>query len=290
MMSVRVSTLHVASSGIRVSHVVSAFPRPDHAPSRLHRRLSPLGDHVAVFDARVRRWLRVATERKLTFTRSRHGFPDLSSPAARDRFLQEYLAGYLGHVRGLAVEPMIRAALAESTTIGDFLPRLMARITEAQRMDRWLEGTPAHVLCMESIKASVPDALFVHVIRDGRDCALSTARQYLVAPLGLDRRRATGVAALYWEWMVRAGRTYGGRDPADYHEVRFEELVGEPQRALEGVGRFIGHTLDFERIAQSRVHALKQPNTSFREERAKGCFNPVGRWKAPEVGRRRQAM
>ena len=211
-------------------------------------------------------------------------FPDLSSPAARDRFLQEYLAGYLGHVRGLAVEPMIRAALAESTTIGDFLPRLMTRITEAQRMNRWLEGTPAHVLCMESIKASVPDALFVHVIRDGRDCALSTARQYLVAPLGLlDWRRATGVAALYWEWMVRAGRTYGGRDPADYHEVRFEELVGEPQRALEGVGRFIGHTLDFERIARSRVHALKQPNTSFREERARGCFNPVGRWKAPEA-------
>jgi len=186
-------------------------------------------------------------------------------------------------VRGLAVEPMIRAALAESTTIGDFLPRLMTRITEAQRMNRWLEGTPAHVLCMESIKASVPDALFVHVIRDGRDCALSTARQYWVAPLGLDRRRATGVAALYWEWMVRAGRTYGGRDPADYHEVRFEELVGEPQRALEGVGRFIGHTLDFERIARSRVHALKQPNTSFREERARGCFNPVGRWKAPDL-------
>ena len=180
-------------------------------------------------------------------------FPDLASPAARDRFLQEYLAGYLGHVRGLAVEPMIRAALAESTTIGDFLPRLMTRITEAQRMNRWLEGTPAHVLCMESIKASVPDPLFVHVIRDGRDCALSTARQYLVAPLGLDRRRGTGVAALYWEWMVRAGRAYGRRNPADYDEVRFEELVGEPQRALERVGRFIGQTLDFERITQGSV-------------------------------------
>jgi hypothetical protein len=210
-------------------------------------------------------------------------FPDLASPAARDRFLREFLAGYLGHVPGLAVEPMIRAALDESTTTGQFLPHLMARITEAQRMDRWLEGTPAHVLWMKAIKASVPDALFVHVIRDGRDCALSTARQHWAAPLGLDRRRGTGVAALYWEWMVRAGRAYGRRNAADYDEVRFEALVGEPQRALERVGRFIGQTLDFERITQGRVHALKRPNTSFREERARGAFNPVGRWKAPDV-------
>jgi len=49
------------------------------------------------------------------------------------------------------------------------------------------------------------------------------------------------------------------------------------------VGRFIGQTLDFERITQGRVHALKRPNTSFREERARGAFNPVGRWKAPDV-------
>src|SRR6476659_6491369 len=57
-------------------------------------------------------------------------FPDLASPAARDRFLREFLAGYLGHVPGLAVEPMSRAALDESTTTGQFLPHLMARITE----------------------------------------------------------------------------------------------------------------------------------------------------------------
>ncbi len=210
-------------------------------------------------------------------------FPHLSSPASRERFLREYLAGYLGRVPGLDVEPIVRAALAESTSTGQFLPRLMARITAAQRMNRWLEGTPSHVHWMKAITASVPDALFVHVIRDGRDCALSTARQDWAAPLGLDRRRGTGVAALFWEWMVRAGRAYGRSNPADYHEVRFEELVGQPQRALDGVGRFIGQTLDFERITRRRVHALKQPNTSFREERTRGAFNPVGRWKAPDV-------
>ena len=210
-------------------------------------------------------------------------FPDFSSASVRDRFLQEYLSGYLGHVPGLTVEPLIRDALTESRTTMEFLPRLMDRITEVQQMERWLEGTPAHVLYMHEIKAAVPDALFVHVIRDGRDCALSTAKHEWVAPLGLDRKRRTGVAALYWEWMVRAGRAYGRQNPSDYHEVRFEELVGDPQRALERVGRFIGHRLDMERIAKSPVHALKQPNTSFREERAKGTFRPVGRWKSPEV-------
>jgi hypothetical protein len=210
-------------------------------------------------------------------------FPELSSARARERFLQEFLGGYLGRVPGLAVEPLIRGALAESRATGEFLPRLMARITETQQMERWLEGTPAHVLYMNAIKASVPDALFVHVIRDGRDCALSTAKHQWVSRIGLDRHRGTGVAALYWESMVRAGRAYGRRNPRDYHEVRFEDLVSDPQRALEDVGRFIDHTLDVERIAQHPVHALKQPNTSFREERAQGSFNPVGRWKSAEA-------
>lgn len=210
-------------------------------------------------------------------------FSELSSARARERFLQEFLGGYLGHVPGLAVEQLVRGAVTECRTTGEFLPRLMARIAEAQQMERWLEGTPAHVLYMNVIKAAVPDALFVHVIRDGRDCALSTAKHQWVAPLGLDRHRGTGVAALYWEWMVRAGRAYGRRSPRDYHEVRFEDLVGDPRRALEDVGRFIGHTLDVERIAQRPVHALKQPNTSFREERAQGAFNPVGRWKSAEA-------
>lgn len=207
-------------------------------------------------------------------------FPELRTPQAQQRFMTQFLQGYLGKVPDIDVEPLVRSALGQCRNPDDFLPVLMTGIARAQGVDRWIEATPAHVLDLDRIKAAVPDALFVHVIRDGRDCALSTDRQQWVSTLPWDKGRSLGVAALFWEWMVRAGRTWGRAHPSEYLEVRFEDLIGEPRATLQRVGGFIDHDLDYDRILQHPVHALEQPNTSFHEDRARGSFNPVGRWKS----------
>jgi hypothetical protein len=207
-------------------------------------------------------------------------FPHLSTDRARRRFAQEYLRGYLGRVPGVEVEPHVTEALKDCRSPAEFLPSLMRRLTEAQRMDRWVEATPVHVLCMNEIERAVPDALFVHVIRDGRDCAISTTKQRWARTLPWDRNKSVGVSALNWEWMVRCGRAFGRRHPAAYLEVRFEDLVAEPRESLDRVGRFIDHSLDYDRIRRTPVHSLVRPNTSFRDERDRQDFNPVGRWKA----------
>jgi hypothetical protein len=209
-----------------------------------------------------------------------HHFPDLRGARSQQRFLTHYLQGYLGKVPGMDVEPFVRRALAECRNPSDFLPRLMDGITRTQGVDRWVEATPAHVCHMQQIKAAVPDAVFVHVIRDGRDCALSTDRQQWLATLPWDKRRSLGVAALFWEWMVRQGREWGRRHTRDYLEVRFEHLVADPHATLNRIGRFIDHDLDYDRILQNPVHSLEQPNTSFRDDRERAAFNPVGRWKS----------
>jgi hypothetical protein len=159
----------------------------------------------------------------------------------------------------------------------------MDAITREQAMERWIEGTPVHVLYMDTIARAVPDALFVHVIRDGRDCALSTDRQGWAPTLSFDAPRRVGVAALFWEWMVRAGRRFGRKHPRSYREVRFEQLIDDPHAALDAIGQFIDHDLDVDRIAANPVHALKSPNTSFREEHTRGEFNPIGRWKSADA-------
>jgi hypothetical protein len=151
-------------------------------------------------------------------------------------------------------------------------------------MDRWIEGTPIHVLHMDAIKRDVPDALFLHVIRDGRDCALSIARQpWHPKTWPWDASRQVGVAALFWEWMVRAGRAFGATHARDYLEVRFEDLVTDPHSTLERIGRFIDHDLALETILRSRVLAMDAPNTSFDAAGASKPFNPVGRWHALQV-------
>ena len=207
-------------------------------------------------------------------------FPDLSDTRQQQQFTRQFLEGYLGKVPGLDVAPFVRNALQACRNSHDFLPVLMTAITNAQGMDRWIEATPVHVLYIDWIKKAVPDALVVHVVRDGRDCALSNAGQGWIATLPWDRQRTLGVAALYWEWMVRRGRTRGRALAGDYCELRFEDLVADPRGTLQRLGRFIDHDLDYTRIARNPLHALKRPNTSFREERGGPDFNPVGRWKA----------
>lgn len=208
-----------------------------------------------------------------------HRFPDLTDSAAQEEFSRRFLAGYLGRVPGLDVVPLVQDALRRCRTATDFLPRLMDLITAAQGMDRWLEATPAHVLYMDRIRRTVPDALFIHVIRDGRDCAISNVSQGWVPALPWDGHHRIGVAALLWEWMVRKGRAFACAHPDVCFDVRFEDLLGDPAATLDRLGRFIDHDLDYGRIRDNPVHALKRPNTSFREEARCPDFNPLGRWK-----------
>lgn len=216
-------------------------------------------------------------------------FADLSDPKTHESFAAEYLNGYLGKVPGLDVRPFVFAALEQCRNSGDFLPRLMDGITAAQGMDRWVEATPVHVLHMDAIRDAVPDAQFVHVVRDGRDCALSNTSKQWIATLPWDRDRMIGVAALHWEWMTRAGRHFVRSNPADCFEVRFEDLVADPERTLRRIGTFLDHDLDYVRVQRNPVHALKLPNTSFRAERYSPDFNPVGRWRT-KISRDDQAL
>lgn len=206
-------------------------------------------------------------------------FGDLKSAGSRQRFMDEWLNSYFGKVPGLDVEPILRGALRECRDGGHFLGILMEGIVRAQHADRWVEATPAHVLYIREIKKDFPDARIVHVIRDGRDSALSLDRQRWIAPFPWDRRRSLAVAALFWEWMVRRGRAAGRVFAGDYLEVRFEDLIADPRRTLKQIGAFIDRDLDYDRIQRTAMGTLTKPNTSFKEKLTQGDFQPVGRWK-----------
>src|SRR6478609_8219204 len=48
---------------------------------------------------------------------------------------------------------------------GDFLRTLMDTIAAKQGVRRWAECTPENLLYVDEIKRSIPEALFVHIIR-----------------------------------------------------------------------------------------------------------------------------
>jgi hypothetical protein len=214
-------------------------------------------------------------------------FRGMRSSADRKELLHVWLRSKLFRVSGLDAGEISARIMTDCHGGGDFLRILMQEIARQQGVARWADCTPEHLLYIEQIKREIPDALFIQIIRDGRDVALSYARQGWSHPLPWDRPDRLGVAGLYWEWLVAKGREQGKRLGADYQEVRFEDLVARPQETLSRLGSFIDHDLDYERIQRAGIGSVSEPNSSFPGE-TKGTFNPVSRWKtklsAEQVG------
>ncbi|PYV60286.1 MAG: hypothetical protein DMG97_22940 [Acidobacteria bacterium] len=207
-------------------------------------------------------------------------FGDLSKARNKRRLLEAWYRSRLYTLSGLDKAGLEARVMAECSNGGDFLRILMEQMCRKQGVARWADTTPEHLLYLPRIKATIPGALIVHIIRDGRDVALSTAKLGYIRRLPWDRTPETMVAGLYWEWMVGKGREDGHKLGNDYLEVRFEDLITNPEKTLSKIGAFIEHELDYERIRKAGIGSVSAPNTSFRDNGKNDSFKPLGRWRS----------
>jgi hypothetical protein len=206
-------------------------------------------------------------------------FGDLSSRSNREHLMDAWLNSRLFLASGLAREHVRKRIVEDCRNGGDFLRIVMGEICALQGMQRWAENSPEGMLYLPLIKQLIPDALVVHIIRDGRDVATSLGRLRYVRAFPWEERHSLIGCGLYWEWIVQQGRSFGRSAGADYIEVHFEDLLASPQETLNQIGRFIHHPLDYEEIKSVAYGSVSKPNTSFRTEAPNAGFSPVGRWK-----------
>jgi len=202
-------------------------------------------------------------------------FGDLSKLENRKKLMKAWLDSKLFHVSGLDASSIEEKVLADVTNGGNFLRTVMEEIACKQGVERWADCTPEHLAHIDRIKQTIPDALIIHIIRDGRDVALSMEKQKWIKPLPWDHHRPFIASAAYWDWIVQKGRRDGPFYGGDYCEVRFEQLVQDPRHVLAVLSEFIEHDLDYDRIQTNGIGSVSEPNTSF----ANSSFNPVGRWR-----------
>lgn len=204
-------------------------------------------------------------------------FGDFRSESHRRNLMRYWLKSKLFHVSGLEAGAIQEKILRDCHGAGDFLRIVMEESASLQGVERWADCTPDHLLYMREIKREIPDALFVHIIRDGRDVALSYAKQGWSYPFPWDRNQQVAVAGLYWEWIVSKGRGSSRALGRDYYELHYEDLVEKPHETLRALGNFVGQELDYDRIQQVGIGSVREPNSSFAAGPGAG-FHPVRRW------------
>jgi Sulfotransferase family len=125
----------------------------------------------------------------------------------------------------------------EPFDLGEGLRTFYRLYAEKQNKPRYGDKTPLYCKHLQAIETLLPEAHFVHIIRDGRDVALSL-RTMSFAPA-----QDIPTLALYWRKLIENARR-AGRHCRAYMEVRYEALVEDPPAVLHSVCSFL--KLDFD--------------------------------------------
>jgi hypothetical protein len=174
----------------------------------------------------------------------------------------------------------LEVALDRPARFPDAIRRLYAAYARLHGKPRYGDKTPAYVQHVRLLADLLPEARFLHLIRDGREVALSLAE----VPWGpgnvLD-------AAIHWAERVERGRRSGpalGHDR--YREVRYERLVADPERELEGVAAFFDLGFDRSMLRHAERSRVRVPRPGLEHERSMAEPRPGARdWRremAPE--------
>jgi len=189
-----------------------------------------------------------------------------------DEFLQELerdprFQVWTAHGREIAAS----LAQAPPTELAGAIRQVYAVAASQSGASRYADKTPGYALCVDALAATLPEAVFVHLIRDPRDVAAS----YRNASWG---PRTLVAAGKMWADRVGAAQAAGQRlGPERYLEVRYEDLVRDPSGSLAAVCSFID--LPFDPAMLSYEDSAAARETSQRDGGAH-----VGLLRRPTVG------
>jgi hypothetical protein len=167
-------------------------------------------------------------------------------------------------------------ALGDAPGPEHVLRAFYALYAEKQHKPRWGDKTPAYLRRMSMISGALPEARFIHLIRDGRDVVLSRRRRGMGATLELER------AAERWRDRVIAARRQGGHlGGRRYLELRYEDLVADPEHHLRTICGFIQLgfdpvMLDYHERSGERLEELNRDLPPAGEREARSAEERMG--------------
>jgi Sulfotransferase family len=197
---------------------------------------------------------------ELTIPPETHFVPELIEECKRRARSPEQLTEIVSSARqwgdfGLERDELTaRFRAADPLDAGNALRAFYGLYAERAGKPRWGDKTPIYVESMPEIQTALPEARFVHLIRDGRDVAVSRIRR------ALDRPPPVWRIAENWKRRIVAARQ-DADELRHYLELRYEDLVLETEATLRRVCELVelpwdAAMLEYHRRAEERLREM----------------------------------
>lgn len=190
----------------------------------------------------VKKYLAVAFGTESQFILRFHArlsiYGDLSIAAHRERLLndisRERFFERTGRNFGFVLDRSRVERSMSAPTYAAMLAGIFSQLAEHNGLSRWGDKTPEYIEQPSILRSLFPDAQFVHVVRDGRDVALSS----FLTHFGGKNAYKT---ATDWAKAMTAMRRFAEEVPAGcLHELRYEDLMAKPIESFSALIPFLG--------------------------------------------------
>ena len=149
-------------------------------------------------------------------------------------FLRRYMVEAYNHFESLSPEQVAQWEV-------DFSPAASTHLLEHRGQPIWGWKNPTSMYLIPFFSEMFPRLKFIHLVRDGRDMALSTnSNQYIAINPG-DRKNDIVKKAEFWSTSnTRVHQFAKSHLHENYIVVRLEELCNDPTTQVERILGFIG--------------------------------------------------
>ena len=185
----------------------------------------------------------------------RREFGDLADPSNRRRLARWIVDRPRTRFAdlGLDGEQIVREITDGPGTLGSALGTIFRGYAQRFGKPRWGDKRPAYLRNLDVILRLFPDAQIINVVRDGRACVAS------LKEMSWHKEDIYGTVAAWARAVDDARRAARRLDRAQWHELRYEDLVADPHTVLAAVCAFLGEDYDPAMAEPSAVAGVAVP-------------------------------
>lgn len=192
--------------------------------------------------------------------RDRARFGHLSDPTNHLRLAQWITRNRAGkfHMLGLDPGEVTEQIMAAPPTVGTAVGVVLRAYAARFGKPRWGDKRPRYWHDIDVLLRLFPDAQIVHIVRDGRSCIASLKRMSWWT---------TGFDGALANWLMateRARKDTRHLGPDSFHQLRYENLVTDPETELRRLCGFLGEEFDAAMLATTEAVRYAVPAKKIR--------------------------